>query len=144
MHMPDFTYDEINAEAKRLGYTYPQDTDFNDDEIAEAVEAIDSYAMSVAVATLKSQPITADALTAFAKLASALGGEVATEYGGLEIRRPTTATERRATALSDLKTARATLNRAAAKRSLEQLARLNEATASVAGADFDTDALYNS
>jgi len=128
--MPDFTYDEIAAEAKRLGYTYPQDSDFSDDEITEAVEEIDSYAMSVAVASLKSQPITADTLTAFAKLAFALGGEITTEYGGLEIRRPTTATERRATALSDLKTKRANLNRAAAKRSLEQLARLNADTAS--------------
>lgn len=118
--MPDFTYDEIAAEAKRLGYTYPQDSDFSEDEITEAVEYIDTYAMSVAVASLKSQTVSSEALTAFAKLASALGGEIATEYGSLEIRRPTTATERRATALSDLKTKRANLNRAEAKRSLER------------------------
>lgn len=118
--MPDFTYDEIAAEAKRLGYTYPQDSEFSEDEITAAVENIDTYAMSVTVASLKSQTVSSEVLRAFAELAFALCGQITTEYGGLEIRRPTTATERRASALSNLKTAKANLNRADAKRSLER------------------------
>ena len=116
--MPDFTYEEINAEVKRLGFTYPKNEDFTESEISEAILGLPDYHLTTEVATLKSKKVTGDTLAAFAKLASTLGASITTAYEGLSVVRDTSSAERRESALNALRAAVAEEHRRAARVSL--------------------------
>lgn len=118
--MPEFTYAELSAESTRLGLTSAHDSDFTPDEIAEAVAGLADYHLTARIASLSGKTFTAATIGAFAKLAQELGANVTSAYEGLEISRDTTAEERRASALQNLKSRHSEANRKIAKTSLEK------------------------
>lgn len=122
--MPEFTYAEINAEVSRLGLEYAKDEDFTESEITETVANLQDYNLYTQVAKLNGKKFTAETLTAFAKLATTLGAPVSSEYEGLAINRDTTPTERRQSALANLRTKANESNREIAKQSLAEAAEL--------------------
>jgi hypothetical protein len=118
---PDFTYDEVSAEMKRLDIaSYPSDDTFTEEEIVEAVKHLDDYSLSKNVVTFSGPDFTPTQLAAFAKFAEALGKNtlVTHDYNGWVIKRDTSDEERRGSALSHLKSERDRENRKAANASL--------------------------
>ena len=75
---------------------------FTDEDIADALEGLSRDARHKAVATMNVSRVSSDALTHFAKLAFALGGEVVSNYG-LSIEVPKDETELRDAALYSLR-----------------------------------------
>lgn len=100
-----FSTAEVDAEMAELGLPtgYPDRDSFTEEEIAEAVAKLSDSSLYSDVATLADGNYPPAVLTAFAKLAEVLHSEVHTAgYGGLKIRRPTSDSERRSSALSAL------------------------------------------
>lgn len=118
--MPEFTYNEVSEEVKRLALPWAKDEDFTENEITDAVSSLNDWELSTVVANLKVKKVTADTLAAFAKLAATLGASVNTAYEGLEISRDTTPDERRASAVQSLRSKANERNREAARLSLER------------------------
>ncbi len=116
--MPEPTYDEISAEYKRLGYSYPAETDFDPEEIQEAVNCLGSEYLTKDVAKLEGDVHTTAVLNAFTNLANTLGSPIRIQYNSLVISRETTAAERRESALSTLKYSLNAAHREVARGSL--------------------------
>jgi hypothetical protein len=118
---PEFTYREVSNEVTRLGFTYPEDSAFTEDEITEAIGKLDDYALSKKVVTFEGPDFTPAQLTAFAKFAEALGKDtkVTHDYNGWLIKREASDQEKRDAALSDLKSKVSQDHRDAAEMSLK-------------------------
>jgi hypothetical protein len=115
----EFDYSEVSAEVKRLGYVYPSNEDFTDEQVAEAITKLQTYHLTTDVATLTGETFTPATLEAFAKLARTLGGNVTKDYRGFVLRRETTAEERRNSALDSLKLKVSEYQREEARKSLQ-------------------------
>lgn len=116
--MPDFTYAEIDAEVKRLGFTYPKDAEFTEDEIREATANLPEYSLTNTVATLSIDKPSAAVVAAFARMAALIKGGELSVSNGMSVSLPTTDAQRRQSALYNLKSARWALYTAEAKDSL--------------------------
>jgi hypothetical protein len=119
--VPEFTYREVSDEVTRLGFTYPADDQFSEEEIAGAVKSLDDYSLSKKVVTFEGPDFTPSQLTAFAKFAEALGKDTTInhDYNGWVIRRNATDQEKRDAALSNLKSKVSQDHRDAAETSLK-------------------------
>lgn len=117
--MPDFTYAEISAEYADLGFSYPQESDFTEDEVSAAITALPEFHLKSEVAVLRGDTHSANVVHTFGELAIQLGLRVTVTYGVLSIMRETTAQERREAALTDMRHKREQEQRATAKASLE-------------------------
>lgn len=118
---PEFTYREVSDEVTRLGFTYPEDSAFTEEEITEAIGKLDDYSTSKKVVTFEGPDFTPAQLTAFAKFAEALGKDtkVTHDYNGWVIKREASDQEKHAAALSNLKSKVSQDHRDAAERSLK-------------------------
>lgn len=118
-----FTYTEITAEYERLGYSYPKDDDFTEDEIEQAVFNLSDYYLYTDIATFNTGKTVPPAqLSAWANFAQTLGGEMLVEGSGFRVRRPTTDKEQREQALSNLKQKRYAAQRKLAEAGLARKA----------------------
>lgn len=123
--MSEFTYTEITAEYERLGYTYPKDTDFTEDEIFDAVENLSSWYLTKTIASFDTENKVKPAqLKAWAAFAETLDGELISEHPGFKVVRNTTDKERREQALTNLKHARYNEQRAEAEQNLSRIMNL--------------------
>lgn len=127
-----FSYQEVQAEYDRLGYRYPEDRDFSEEEIAETISSrTNDYYRYKIVATLgegsgNSRTITSAQVKAFADLAALFpDAELRTENSQLVIRRDSSPDELREHALLTLKSTRDQEQHNAARESLEKAALAN-------------------
>jgi hypothetical protein len=120
--MPEFTYTEVTDEMTRLGFTYPNDDMFTENEIAAEIETLQDYNLTTEVARLNVKAPSSDTLMAFARLAGTLSGKVIVTHEALTVVRDTSAEERRRSALSNLKAKVNEKNRETARKSLRHTA----------------------
>ena len=116
----EFTYKEVTDKYEQLGYTYPKEGDFTEEEIQEAVNDLSEYYLKEDVATLQGTNHSPVTVEAFSKLARTLGvPEITMTNDGMKLTRETSAQDRRKSAISNLASQRWTEHRAIAKRALE-------------------------
>ena len=120
--MPDFTYDEINAEKKLLGLPYPKNEDFTEEEIEAALADLGECYTTETVATLNSSVNSPSAVAAFARLAALIPKASVSSQYGLKATRPVTDAQKRENALNQLRYAKDAKNSAVAKESLRSKA----------------------
>jgi hypothetical protein len=121
--MPDitFTHMEIMAEYEALGFKYPQDMDFTEEEIALALRELRRCARHEHIAILNGSTHRPGTVAAFANLAGSLSGvDIIIESDCLIIVRDTTPETRRVLALAHLKEDREDDQKQAARTSLRE------------------------
>lgn len=115
----EFSYSEVSDEYKRLGYIYPKDDDFDEDQIQEAIAELQGYHLTEEVATLAGTEQSPEAIKKFAELAAVLKAKISVDYGSkLTIKRDTTPEQRRESAIAGLKSNLNEQFREAARRAL--------------------------
>lgn len=133
----NYSYDEITAEYRRLGYSYPADSDFTEEQIAQEANHLPAYARYTEIATLSTgDELKPAALRAFAELADALGYPVTDECGKLAVKRELSDEQKRETALSHLKLRRNQELRDTAEASLKHEAAVTESLRQIAASDL--------
>lgn len=120
----EFTYKEVSAEYARIGYTYPNDEDFTEEEIAEAVRSLSSYYLVEEVASLSGENHAPEVVKKFAELAVVLKAGITVSGQSLKVQRDTTTKQRRDSALANLKSSRDLMFRDFARNSLKSKAEL--------------------
>lgn len=126
--MTEFSYTEVNAEIKALGYhAYGgADDDFTETEVSEAIAGLGEYYLMHDLVVLTGRQHHHAVVKAFALLADAIAsweeGQNQIETDGIswKIQRPTTQEERRNSALLRLKAARHEQHRKLAGESLHR------------------------